>query len=70
MDIKTRLTDLAAAASAAGLPAATEKQVNYIIALMARRNISVALFAHQDMLTKRGASHYIDSIPAMNRGLV
>jgi len=70
MEAKTRLTALAEAASLAGLPAATEKQVDYIVALMARRELSVKLFANQTMLTKRGASNYIDSIPSMNRGII
>lgn len=69
-DIKCRLTDLAAAATAENLPAATDKQIDYIVALMGRRNISIALFANQTMLTKRGASNYIEAIPAMNRGIV
>jgi hypothetical protein len=37
---------------------------------MARRNLSAELFKGQTMLTRRGASNYIESIPAMNRGLV
>lgn len=70
MDIKARLNALAEAASAAGLSAATEKQVDYIVALMGRRDLSIALLDGKDMLTKRGASNLIDAIPQMNRGLV
>lgn len=70
MTIKTRLTALAEAASAQGLPAATEKQVDYIVALMDRRGFSEKLFDNQTMLTKRGASNYIDQIPLMNKGIV
>lgn len=69
MDIKSRLIALAEAASAQGLPAATEKQIDFIVALMGRKNLSAALFASEAMLTKRGASNYIDSIPLMNKGV-
>ena len=69
-DIKARITALAEVASARGLPAATEKQADYIVALMGRRNLSIKLLEGQTMLTKRGASNLIESIPLMNKGLV
>ncbi len=70
MTIKLRLTALAEAASLAGHPAATEKQVDYIVALMARRELSMKLFERATELTKQGASNYITQIPLMNKGLV
>jgi hypothetical protein len=69
-EIKSRLAELAAEASRQGLSAPTEKQIDYIIALMDRRNLSAKLFDSQTMLTKRGASNYIDDIKVMNRGIV
>lgn len=69
-DIKARITSLAEAASAAGLPAATEKQARFIASLMARKELSVKLFDGQTMMTKRGASNYIDAIPLMNKGII
>jgi len=67
MEVKSRLIELA---QAAGSAAATEKQLDYIVALMARRELSVQLFKNQTKLTKQGASNYISSIPLMNKGLV
>jgi hypothetical protein len=69
MEVKTRLTALAEAASLAGLPAATEKQVDFIAALMARKSISLAYFASSDMLTRRGASNAIDSLKVIQQGV-
>lgn len=60
---------LAEAASLAGLPAATEKQVEFIASLMARKNISVAYLASSDMLTKRGASNVIDGLKVIQQGV-
>lgn len=68
MEIKTRLTALAEAASLAGLPAATEKQVDFIAALMARKNISIGYVATSEMLTRRGASNVIDSLKVIQAG--
>ena len=41
----------------------------FIVARMARRELSVKLFDGQTMMTKRGASNYIDAIPLMNKGI-
>lgn len=70
IDLKSRLNELAIEASRQGFPAATEKQIDYIVALMGRRELTVRLFDAQTMLTKRGASNYIGEIPLMNKGLV
>jgi hypothetical protein len=68
MEVKAHLTMLAQAAIKAGLPAATERQVDFIASLMARKNITIGYFK-SDMLTKRGASNVIDSLKVIQAGV-
>lgn len=68
--MKSLLVKLATEASLNGLPAATEPQIDFIVALMARKNLSEKLFSGSTMLTKRGASNFIDEIKLMNAGIV
>lgn len=66
--IKHRLIVLAEAARLAGLPPATEKQIEFIASLMARKNISLAYFKG-DMLTMRGASNTIEDLKVIQGGV-